>query len=174
MAIHLPAKLPTDIDELLRNKMQDIEALIEAIMNEDQDCDLKLAELIENENERGRIAIVEKLREMLRARAEEKEKELDKYLEQQRRAEVSRQRNALRQWLTWIMSEETLRKIREAFMASPMLENLVRGLGHNLANKGVKTEVNPAYKQDLGELSANIAQSQAAQREKEKKDKGRG
>lgn len=174
MSRHLPAIPPSDIDVLLRDKMQDIEALIEAMMNDNPDCDVKLAELVENESTQVRIAIVEKLREMLRARAEEKEKELDKIIEKQRREEISRQRNALKQWLTWIMSEETLRKIREAFMASPMLETLVRGIGHSLVNKGVQAQINPAYKQDLGELSANIAQSQAAQREKDKQNKGRG
>lgn len=170
---HVPAILPSDIDALLRDKMQDIEALVEAMMSDAPDCDIKLAELVENESTQMRMAIVEKLREMLRARAEEKEKELDKILEKQRREEIARERNALRMWLSWIMSEETLRKIREAFLASPMMEHLVRGIGHSLVNKGVKTEINPAQRQDLGELHANIAQSQTVQREKEKRDKGR-
>jgi hypothetical protein len=167
----IPSTKPSDIDALLRSKMQGIEELIEAIANEEPYCDLKLAELLEDATERGRIAIVEKLREMLRARAEEKEKELDKYLEAQRREEITRQRNAFRQWLVWIMSEKTLRKIRDAFLAAPMLENLVRGIGHNLANSGVQNQMAPSQKQDLGALSANIAQ--AAKREREKKDKGR-
>lgn len=171
MATNLPVKPPSDFDKLLRDKMGEIEALIEAIASGATDCDIKLAELLNNESEQMRMSIIEKLREMLRARADEKEKELDKYLDQQRRAEVTRQRNAFRQWLTWIMSEETLRKIREAFLATPMLEQLVRGIGHNLANKGVQNQMTVTPKQELGELSASVMQSQAAQRAKN--DKGR-
>ena len=167
--IHKPL---SDIDKKLRDKMGEIEAIIQAIANEQTDIDILLAEILENESEQMRISIVEKLREMLKARADEKEKELDKFLEQQKRVEVTRQRNAFRQWLTWIMSEETLRKIREAFMASPMLEQLVRGIGHNLANKGVQNQMTITSQQELGGLSSSVGQGQGANRGKEG-DKGR-
>ena len=112
---NLPAKKPPeDIDKILRENMADIEALIEAIAAGLADCDILLAELLENQSAQGRVVIVEKLREMLRERAAEKERELDKHLEAQKRVEVTRQRNLFVQWLTWIMSEETLRKLRMA------------------------------------------------------------
>lgn len=174
MAKNLPAtRKPTnaDLEAMLKDKMQEIEALIEAIANGEPDCDMKLAELLENESSQMRISIVEKLREMLKARAEEKEKELDKYLEAQKRIEVTRQRNMFMQWLTWIMSEETLRKIREAFLARPGMERAVRNIGQDLANFGLQTDL--ANKRDLGGLSSNVGQAQGQQRGKGD-DKGRG
>lgn len=156
-----------DIEAILRDKAEEILALIEAIAAGAPDCDIKLAELLEGEAEVGRVAIVEKLRELLRERAEEKEKELDKHLEANKRVEVTRQRNRFMQWLTWIMSEETLRKIREAFLASPGVEKSVRNIGHELANFGVQTQL--ADKRELGGLSANVSPVQGQGR-----DKGKG
>ncbi len=95
---------PEDLDALLKDHMADILALLEAIANEEENCDIKLAEMLDGEPELVREAIVEKLRELLRARAAEKEKELDKYLEASRRQEIVRQRNIFMQWLAWIMS----------------------------------------------------------------------
>ena len=166
----LPATRPSDLDILLRDKMDEILALIEAIAADIPDCDLKLAELLEGETEVARIAIVEKLRELLRARAQEKEAELDKHLEASKRVEVTRQRNMFMQWLTWIMSEETLRKIREAFLASPRMERQVQDLGQSLANFGLQTQL--ADKRELGGMASNVGQGQGAQRGKGG-DKGR-
>lgn len=151
-----------DIDAILRNLMGDIEALIEAIAHDVPDCDLKLAELLEGEPESVRVAIIRKLREILKARAEEKEKELDKFLAAEQRLKIERQRSNFRQWLQWIMSEETIRKMREAFLASPMMERMVRGLGHDMAGKGMK-DIQPGDRRDLGGLTTNAPHLQPEQ-----------
>lgn len=172
MKKNLPVKAklkPEDVDAMLKDKMGAIQALIDAIAAEQQDCDIMLAEILENENEQVRIAIVEKLRELLKAKAEEKEKELDKYLEAQRRVEVQRQRNIFTQWLAWIMSEETLRKIREAFIARPGMERAVKNIGQDLANFGLQTDI--ANRRDLGGLAQNVAAAKG--HSKGKGDKGR-
>ena len=166
-----PKVPPEEIDKILRENMADIEALIEAIAAGLADCDIMLAELLENQNEQGRTAIVEKLREMLKARAQEKEKELDKHLDAQKRVEVTRQKNLFAQWLSWIMSEETLRKIRMAFLASPGMQREVRNIGQDLANFGLQVQMTD--KRDLGGMSANVGQGQGADRGKGS-DKGRG
>ncbi len=167
----LPTIKPSDMDELLRDFMPQIEALIAAMAAGQEDCDIMLAELLEGATEQVRVAIVEKLREMLRARAAEKEKELDKHLEAQKRVEVVRQRNMFMQWLAWIMSEETLRKIRMAFLARPMLEGKVKNLGQELANFGIQTQL--ADKRELGEISANVSPALGAAKEKGKGEKRR-
>ena len=82
-----PLKPNDDIDTILRDKMAEIVKLIEAIANEEPDTDLKLAELLDGEVETVRIAIIDKLREMLKERAAEKEQLLDKHLEAQKRIE---------------------------------------------------------------------------------------
>lgn len=165
MKKQLPAPVPSDIDLRLKDKMDEILALIEAIAAEVPDCDMKLAEMLEDEPEQVRIAIVEKLRELLRKKAAEKEQELDKYLEASKRVEANRQRNIFMQWLAWIMSEETLRKLREAFLARPSMERSVRNLGQELANFGLQTQL--ADKRELGSLSQNITAAKGH-------DKGKG
>lgn len=173
--IHNPDDNRMDADAVARaleGYMDAIMQLLEAMAAEDPNADMKLAALLEGEsNSQVRVAIVEKLRALLRSMAAEKEKELDKYLEGEQRQEIERQRNVFLQWLQWIMSEETLRKIREAFLASPGLQRQVHGIGHELAAKGVLNQLEPGDgRRALGELAANIqAPGQGAS-----KDKGRG
>lgn len=159
-----------DRDTLLRDVMADIEALIEAIASEQPDCDLKLAELLEGEPDVIRIAIIDKLREMLKERAEEKEQELDKFLAAEQRIKVERQRGMFRQWLQWMMSEETIRKMREAFLAAPMLERVVRNVGQDMAKRGMN-DIQPGDKRELGGLSNNAPNVQGPGRDRG--DKGR-
>lgn len=166
-------KLPNPNDErdkLLKDVMAEIEALIEAIASEQPDCDLKLAELLEGEPDVVRLAIIDKLREMLKARAEEKEKELDKFLAAEQRIRVERQRGLFKQWLQWMMSEETIRKMREAFLATPMLERVVRGVGQDMAKRGMN-DIQPGDKTTLGGLSTNVPNVAGQQRGRG--DKGR-
>lgn len=159
------------IDAILRDKMEEILELVEAMAVDASDCDVKLATLVENESELVRIAIVEKLREMLEERAEEKTKELDKYLEAQKRQEVERQQGIFMRWLAWIMSEETLRKIREVFAMRPSVESQVKNIGQELAAKGVLTQMELHNKRELGGLSTNVAKQQG---QGKGTDKGRG
>jgi hypothetical protein len=167
-------KLPTtrpadpDLDAILRDRMEEIEALVNAIENDEPDCDLKLAELLEGEVEAVRIAIIKKLREMLRARAEEKEKELNKLLEKEQRIKVERQRGMFLQWLQWMMSEETIRKMRDAFLANSMLERVTRSIGRDMAARGMN-DVQLGDKRELGGLSNNVPQALGKGR-----DKGQG
>jgi hypothetical protein len=146
------------VGRALEGHMDSIMQLLEAIAAEVPDADMQLAALLEGEaSSQVRVAIVEKLRALLRALAAEKEKELDKYLEAEQRVEVERQRNIFVQWLQWIMSEETLRKIREAFLAQPGLQQHVHHIGHELAAKGVLNQMVPGDgKKALGELAANV------------------
>ena len=164
-----PATKPEDIDAILRDRMDEILALIEAIANEEPDTDIKLAEMLEGEPEQVRVIIVKKLRELLKERAEEKQHVLDQHLEASKRVEVARQRNIFMQWLAWLMSEETLRKIREVFSMQPKLEAQVKNIGEELAAKGILTQVQLADKRDLGNLHANVAQAQG-----QGKDQGKG
>lgn len=159
----------------LEGYMDAIMQLLESIAAEQPDADMKLAALLEGEgNSQVRIAIVEKLRALLRTMAAEKEKELEKYLEAEQRQEVERQRNVFLQWLQWIMSEETLKKIREAFLASPAMQKQVHQLGHELANFGVQQQLERQRHsaRELGTLSANV--QVPGQGQEKGTDKGRG
>lgn len=145
----------------LEESMDAIMQLLEAMAAEVPDTDMVLAELLEGKPEAVRIAIVEKLRALLRGLAAEKEKELEKFLGAEKRQEVERQRNVFLQWLAWIMSEETLEKIRQAFLASPRLEGQVRNIGQDLANFGVQMQLQQVHesKRELGSLSASVPQT---------------
>lgn len=157
------------VAKALEGHMDAIMQLLEAMAAEDPEADMKLAELLEGEPEQVRIAILEKLQALLRAMASEKEQELEKMIDAEKRVEVERQRNVFLLWLQWIMSEETLRKIREAFLARPGLERQALSIGHELAAKGVLVPTRLSTRQELGELSVNIAAAKAAE-----KDKGKG
>ena len=159
------------IDALVRDKMEEILELVESMAADDPECDVKLAKIVEGEAELVRIAIVEKLRQLLKERAEEKEKELDKILEVQKRQEVQRQQGIFMRWLAWIMSEQTLRKIREVFAMRPSVEQQVRDIGQDLAAKGVLTQMELYNKRELGGLSTNVAKQQG---QGKGTDKGRG
>lgn len=153
----------------IEGHMDSIMQLLEAIAGEEPDADMKLAELLEGKPDQVRTAILEKLRALLRGLAAEKEQELDKYLDADKRVEVERQRNTFLQWLQWIMSEETLRKIREAFLARPGLEMQITGIGHELAARGVLQRHNPNEdRAKLGELAVNAPQVGTG------KDQGKG
>lgn len=146
-----------EIAQAVADRMEEILALIEAIAAEVPDCDMKLAEMLEGEPEHVRIAIVEKLRELLKEKAAEKESELDRIIDAQKKQVVERQRNIFAQWLQWIMSEETLRKIRQAFLASPRMEAQVKNIGEELAALGVLQQKQPGEgKRALGDLSVNL------------------
>lgn len=160
--------LPPDVDPevLLKDFQAQIDAIVEAVMAGEQDADLMIAELVENEQGQARIAIVEKIRQMVRERSEEKAKALDQALQQQKLLEHHQQKKLMEQWLAYFMSEETLRKIKESFLANPGAKREVEHLGQELAKKGVLQNLQPGGgKQDLGSLSANVQQG---------KDQGRG
>lgn len=163
------------VAKAIEGHMDSIMQLLEAIAAEDPEADMKLAALLESVSSgQVRVAIIEKLQALLRSMAAEKEKELEKFLDAEKRQEVEHQRNVFLQWLQWIMSEETLRKIREAFLARPGLEMQITDIGHELAAKGVLNQLVPGEgKRALGELSANVAAAVAVEKSKDV-DKGRG
>lgn len=164
-------RLDTDaVARALEGHMDQIMQLLEAIAAEHPEADMKLAELLEGEaSSQVRVAIIEKLQALLRSMAAEKEKELEKFLDAEKRVEVERQRNVFLQWLQWIMSEETLRKIREVFLARPGLEMQIVDIGHELAAKGVLQRHNPNEdRAKLGELAVSAPQVGTG------KDQGKG
>ena len=70
------------------------------------------------------------------------------------------------------MSEETLEKIKLAFLHKPGLEKSVQDIGEELVAKGVLQNMQQGMgKQDLGELSANVQQQKGEGRGK---DSGQG
>ena len=157
----------SDSDHLLRDKQQELNELMQAVAAGEPDIDLKIASMVEGEPELVRIAIIEKIRDMLRQREEEKTRELEASHGRARKQQVEAQRMSLRQWLTWIMSEDSLRRIRESFLARPILETQVKNIGEDLAKKGVMAQMQLMNKNDLGELSATIAKHQATQKAKD-------
>ena len=152
-------KLPMTPDEIasaVRGRMDEILALIEAMAAQEGGCDVRLAELLENESELVRVAIVEKLREMIRKRAADKEHELNQYVESSKRQVIAQQHGIFMRWLSWIMSEETLRKIRMLFAVQPGIEQSVKSIGEELAAKGVLNQIQLTDRRELGGLANNV------------------
>jgi hypothetical protein len=166
------ASRPNDATEaLLRDMQEELAALLQAVATDDPQLDIKLAEMLDGEPELVRIAILEKLQEMLAAREDEKKREIEKAAAATREQAREQAKVSFRHWLMWMMSESSLRKMRESFMALPGMERAVRNIGAELAKKGVLTNIQPADKRDLGALSASIQQNYEKQRER---DAGRG
>ena len=158
---------PLDIKAVYDKYQQQIDALVEALEAGDPNVDLKLAAMMEGEPSQVRVAIVEKMREQL-AQNEEKAAALEQIVEQQKLLEAQQQERVQQQFLAYFLSQQTLRKLREAFMMSPAMRRQVESLGEQLARSGVIGQ-SPAKKDDLGELSANLQYVQ-----KQQQDKGKG
>lgn len=160
-----------DIEAILRDKEAELAELLEAVMAGEADIDLKIVEMLEGEPEHVRMAILEKVKEALAAREEEKSRKIAEAKEIEKKQQLERQRMSFRQWLSWIMAEDTIRRLRETFALQPILELRVKNLGLELAKKGVLTGINPADKADLGNLSASVQKQQS---QGQSQDKGRG
>jgi arylsulfatase A-like enzyme len=152
---------PEDFSRILEQYAGEISELVAALIAGDADVDLKLAALVENLPQHVRVAIVEKMREMVRERDEEKSQKLDAYIQHQKTLAKQQKHQLMQQWLAYFMSQETLRKIRESFMAMPGLERQVKNLGEELAKNGVLQNIQLTQKQDLGELSATVRNQQS-------------
>jgi hypothetical protein len=148
-----------ELSLLLGDVMADIEAIIEAVLAGSADTDLMIADAVEGQPELVRIAIVEKIRAAVRERSEEKAKALDAALEQQKLLEHTRQKRQWREMLAYVMSQETLRKIKEAMLSSPSVKREVEHAWQDLAKKGVLQQLQGEQAGQLGGLSANVAQS---------------
>ena len=161
----------SDIEKILRDKAAELAELMQAVSDGAENIDLKIAAMLDGEPEHVRIAILEKVKEALAEREAERSRKLAEERELQKRQVIEQQRFNFRQWLSWIMSEDTIRRLRETFMLQPILETKVRNLGEELARKGVLTGINPTDKRELGGLSANV---QRQQEQGKDIDKGRG
>ena len=153
------------IDAILRDKMEEILELIEAIESGEKDVDVLLAKMLEGEQDVVRAVIVEKLRALMQNRDEEQSKKLEQAIAQQKAQEQVIARGMFERWLMWIMSETTLRKIRESFLMRPFVQHQVEHVGEELSRKGV-IGVNIQQQQgqgvdvsrrELGSLVANIS-----------------
>lgn len=171
MALY-PSKKTISNEELMRNYGDVISAFVEALIAGDMDVDVKLVDTVENVPEHVRVAIVEKMREMVRARSEEKAEALDEAIAQQKLLEKQAKSHMMQVWLAHVMSQETLRKIREAFMMNPSLKQQLDTIGSDLVKKGVLQQRNPnSNAQELGELNAQV---QHQQKREQDSGKGRG
>lgn len=161
----------TDIEKILRDKAQELSDLMASIAAGEGDIDMKIAAMLEGEPENVRMAIIQQVKETIKEREEQRSRDLKEERELQKRQVLEQQRMSFRQWLTWIMSEDTIRRLRETFMIQPLLEMKVRNLGEELMRKGVFTHLQIGDKRDLGNLSANV---QRQQDQGKNVDKGRG
>lgn len=161
----------SDIEKILRDKAQELADLMKAVASGEEGIDLKIAEMLEGEPEHVRIAILEKVKEALAEKEAERTRKIEEERELQKRAVLEQQRSSFRRWLTWIMSEDTIRRLRETFAIQPILEMKVKNIGLDLFKKGVTTPTQLFDKGELGGLSASVQRQQEQAREA---DKGRG
>jgi hypothetical protein len=148
------------IENILRDKAEELRELIEAIKSGSPDVAVLLAQLLEGEPEAVRAIVVEKLRDIIETLDAEKATALEQVLTAQQQQQQIR-RNVFERWLAWIMSEQTRERIRIAFLSRPIIETQVRDTGAELARRGVlgMSNVKNIDKRELGQLNANISAS---------------
>lgn len=156
-----------DVDAILRDKQQELEALMEAIAADEPDIDLKIAQIVEGESEEVKLGIVAHVRDMLRQREQEEAQaaELAQTEEQKRLHEA--ERRTFRQWLAWLMHDATLKKLRLAMLLPLLRQQGVKDIGKALIEQGVTLSVAATNRRELGRL-ASLAQ-QAKEREQGRK-----
>ena len=148
------------IENILRDKAEELRELIEAVKSGSPDVAVLLAQLLEGEPEAVRAVVVEKLCDIMETLDAEKATALEQTLAAQQQQQQIR-RNVFERWLAWIMSEQTRERIRIAFLSRPILETQVRDTGAELARRGVlgMSNVKNIDKRELGQLNANISAS---------------
>ena len=149
-----------DPEKLLREYQAEVDRVIEAVLGEEEDLDILLAHLVEDMPGEARIALVKKVQELVRARDEEKAQALQAYLTRLEEQHKQRQQEAKRQsWLSFFMSRETLKKIREALLSRPAMNQEVQNIGQELARKGILQSLQFGDVKELGGLSTNAVQT---------------
>lgn len=165
-----PRNVPTteeeDVESILRSKEAELIGLIEAVVNGEANTDVMLASMVEGEPERVRIAIVEKLRAMMEERDREKESALQQAIDAQKKQAIEGQRKTMRQWLAWVMSETTLKKLRLAALVPLLQQQGVKDIGRMLAEKGVTLSLSSTNRKELGQLSNLTQQAKDTSRER--------
>lgn len=164
------AKQEDALTRLLKDKEAELADILAAIAAGKQDVDVKIAAMLEGEPDHVRMALLKKVKEVMAEREAEKSRKIEQVREQEEKQQLELQRKSFRQWLSWIMAEDTIRRLRETFAMQPILEMKVKNIGLELAKKGVLTGINPQDRAELGGLSASIQQQKT---QSQSQDKGR-
>lgn len=164
-----PEQNDSYIDSILRSKQEELKALFAAIAAEESDIDMKIASMVEGESEEVKLAIVDHVRELLRMREAEKAWEAGLAMSADEKRVIEAERRSFRQWLTWLMSETTLKKLRLAALIPLLRQQGVKDIGQELAAKGVTLNVSTTNRKELGQLSSLVTQAKELN-----KDTGRG
>lgn len=167
--MHIPTTEQNDVERIVRDKHQELADLMQAIAAEEPDIDLKIAAIVDGESEAVKLSIVEHIREMLRERESEHAKAMQQVVDEQAKQAMEAERKSLKQWLVWMMSETTLKKLRLAALLPLLQRQGVRDIGQELAERGVTMNPSVTDKRELGQLSQMLTQA----KDKEK-DVGRG
>ncbi|MCE3006423.1 MAG: hypothetical protein LW853_06285 [Rickettsiales bacterium] len=159
------------LEDILRDKAEELQELIQAIKSGSPDVAILLAQLLEGEPEAVRAVVVEKLRDIMETLDAEKATALEQVIAAQQQQQQQIRRNIFERWLAWVMSEQTRERIRIAFLSRPIIEMQVKDTGAELARRGVlgMSNVKHVDKRELGQLNANISASLG-----QGKDQGKG
>lgn len=159
-------------EEMLATYAQQIEELANKAAEGAKDIDIQLAALLAGAPDGVRTELMKRFRQIQQEHAAEKEgPAVELTPEQQKQLEIAtaREKGILALWL----SEKTLKKMRELFLANPLMIAQLGGLGEKLRRQGVLVEMERNNRmQELGELGLQQVKAKDFQKEKEK-DSGR-
>lgn len=161
-----PSNHDTTVDAILRDKQEELQALMAAIASEEPDIDLKIASIVEGESEEVKLGIVEHVRDMLRQREEEEARAAGLAQTDEQKRVHEAERKSFRQWLVWLMCETTLKKLRLAALIPMLRQQGVKDIGQELAAKGVTLSLSATNRKELGQLSVLTQQAKDAAKER--------
>lgn len=162
---------PSGYDEklLLKLYQAEIDVIVEAVCNQVEDIDLMIAQLVENMNDTMRAAVVKEIQRIVQTIDKERAAALKVILERKREQEEEKRKEFARQgWLSYFMSRDGLKRLRESILAISA-QREVENIGMDLARKGIFTSMQLSSLHQLGELSNNVMQTKG-----QGKDAGRG
>ncbi|MFO0456714.1 MAG: hypothetical protein ACK5ZH_04025, partial [Alphaproteobacteria bacterium] len=92
------------LEDILRDKAEELQELIQAIKSGSPDVAILLAQLLEGEPEAVRAVVVEKLRDIMETLDAEKATALEQVIAAQQQQQQQIRRNIFERWLAWVMS----------------------------------------------------------------------
>lgn len=155
----VPGSSDSGVEKLLRDKQEELQALLQAVADEDPDIDLTIASIVEGESEEVKLGIIAHVREMVRQREEQKAREQGLAQSAEEKRMIEQERTVFKRFLIWLMSEATLKKLKLAALIPMLQRQGVKDIGQELAAKGVTMSMAKANAKELGTLSSLAQQA---------------
>jgi len=163
-----PTKRQTDVKRIILEYQEEIQDIARALKQGHKDVAGRINRLLANEPKHIRDAILKRMREHVQSHHADAARELERLFQEQQWLDRERtQLKKQRQWLAYVLPQDTMRKIRDSLRRTPALNQQLEEIGKDLAGKGVTVSLQHGN-HELGELHAVIQHQQARRSDQER------